>query len=248
MHVRRSLSLLLALSVFAGSSLAANAADRLSVVADEWPPFSGASLPGQGISIDVITAVLTRAGYNVDAQIVPWARIMNGSRNDEYDVVGSLFYDESIAEYMTYGDPFYQTSVKFVQRMGASHDVSSLTALEPYSIAVGDGFLYEEAFDRADHLNKVVVTTALQAVQMVAFDRVDLTLDSEEVVQYALKNGVADLTERVEIMPHILAQHDVHMAVRNSLPNKDKVVADFNRVLEEMRADGSLKAILAKHR
>ena len=149
---------------------------------------------------------------------------------------------------MTYGDPFFQTSVKFVQRAGTAHDVTNLKALQPYSIAVGDGFLYEEGFDRADDLNKVVVTTTLQGVQMVAHDRVDLTLDSEEVVTYALTKEAPDLAARVEILPHVLARHDVHMAVRNSLPGKDALVADFNRVLAEMRADGSLEALLAKHR
>lgn len=222
--------------------------ETLSVVADEWPPFSGASLPNKGISIDVITTVLTRAGYDVQAEILPWARIMNGSREDKYDVIGSLFFDAEIAEYMTYGDPFYQTSIKFVQRAGKAHDVSSLTALKPYSIAVGDGFLYEEQFDRSDDLNKVVVTTTLQAVQMVAHDRADLTLDSEEVINYALTHEASELAERVEILPHVLARHDVHMAVRSSLPQKDKLVADFNRVLAEMRGDGSLDALLAKHR
>lgn len=233
--------------VFALNSWAM-ASDRLTVVADEWPPFSGADLPNKGISIDVITTVLTRAGYTVESEILPWARIMNGSRNDEYDVIGSLFFDDEIAAYMTYGDPFFQTNVKFVQRTGTSHDVSSLAALRPYSIAVGDGFLYEEGFDNATDLNKVVVTTTLQAVQMVAYDRVDLTLDSEEVIRYTLAQDTPELADRIEILSHVLAQHDVHMAVRNSLPHKAQVVADFNRVLSEMMADGSLDALLQKHR
>lgn len=223
------------------------AQDRLSVVADEWPPFSGASLPNQGITVDVISTVLERAGYEVDAQILPWARIMSGSRSGEYDIVGSLFMDADIATYMTYGNPYYQTEVKFVQRVGAGLNVTSLEALAAYSIAVGDGFLYEEAFDRADQLNKVIVTTTVQGVQMVAFDWVDLTLDSEDVVHYAITQEVPDIADRIEILPYVLAEHNIHMAVRNSLPNKDHIVDDFNRVLDEMRADGTLEALLAKH-
>ncbi|MEM6387845.1 MAG: transporter substrate-binding domain-containing protein [Pseudomonadota bacterium] len=224
------------------------AEERLTVVSDEWPPFSGRALPNQGISPDVIKAVLEHAGYDVAVEILPWARIMDGAREGEYDIVGSLFFDPDIAEYMTYGDPFYRTSIKFVQQTGSTHTVHTLAALKPYSIAVGDGFLYESKFDRATDLNKVLVTTTLQGVQMVAAGRVDLTLDSEEVVEFALQNEAPEIADAVEIMPHVLAQHDIHMAVRNTLPNKDKVISDFNRVLAEMKADGRLDALLSKHR
>ena len=61
-------------------ALPALAQKTLSIVADEWPPFSGQALPNKGISVDVISAVLIRAGYEVESKILPWARIMNGSR------------------------------------------------------------------------------------------------------------------------------------------------------------------------
>ncbi|MEM7211623.1 MAG: transporter substrate-binding domain-containing protein [Pseudomonadota bacterium] len=222
-------------------------AQTITVVADEWPPFSGAELPNGGISLDVISTVLERAGYAVNMQVLPWARIMDGSRKGEYDIVGSLFFDSEIAEYMTYGDPFYSTEVHFARQAGAGHTVDGLESLQPYSIAVGDGFLYEERFDRAEDLNKVVVTTALQGLQMVAHGRADLTLDSVEVLQHAIRKDDPSIADRIEIMPFVLATHDIHMAVRNSLPGKDKLVEDFNRVLSEMQEDGSLQKLLRKH-
>lgn len=222
-------------------------AEPITVVADEWPPFSGEQLPHQGISLDVIGTVLRRAGYDVKTEILPWARIMDGSRRGEYDVVGSLFFDAEVAEYMTYSDPFFSTEVRFAKQSGSDHTVSSLESLGPYSIAVGDGFLYEENFDRAENLDKIVVTTALQGLQMVAHGRADLTLDSVEVLQHAILNDDPSIAGRIDFLPYVLASHDIHMAVRNSLPVKDQVVKDFNRVLAEMNADGSLAELLRKH-
>ncbi len=222
-------------------------ADPITVVADEWPPFSGESLPNGGISLDVIATVLRRAGYEVETEVLPWARIIDGSRRGDYDIVGSLFFDPGIASYMTYGDPFYETEIRFAQQTGAGHTVNGLASLRPYSIAVGDGFLYEENFDRAEDLKKVVVTTALQGLQMVAHGRADLTLDSIEVLQYSIKNDDPTIADRIEFLPYVLAAHKIHMAVRNSLPEKDKIIADFNRTLAEMRADGSFAALLKKH-
>ena len=223
------------------------AGERLKVVADEWPPFSGAELPSNGISMDVIATVLREAGYEVDVEILPWVRVINGAKTGEYDVVGSLFFDPEFAKFMTYGDAFYETEVKFVQRKGASHNVGTLDALRPYTIAVGDGFLYEEKFDRAEFLKKIVVTTTLQALQMVAHERADLTLDSEEVVRHSLRFGAPDILERVEIIEDALASHEIHMAVRKDHPKSTEIVADFNRTLSKMRSDGSLNNILVKH-
>ena len=237
----------LAIGLALGLSGTAFADRSIRVVADEWPPFSGDNLPNGGISLDVIATVLRRAGYEVETAILPWARIMDGAPKGDYDVVGSLFYDPEIATYMTYGDPFFSTEVRFLQQAGAGLEVTGLDSLQGHSIAVGDGFLYEEKFDRATNLNKLVVTTALQGIQMVAHGRADLTLDSVEVLNHSIRHGAPEITDAVEFLPFVLATHDIHMAVFGGLENKDQVVADFNRVLAEMREDGSLSELLQKH-
>ena len=229
-------------------ALPARSQEPLRVVADEWPPFSGENLPGRGISIDVITEVLTRAGYSVESEILPWARIMAQARTDTFDIVGSLFADPEIAEFMIYGDPFYQTEVRFLRRAGAPHNPEEFEDLADFSIAVGDGFLYSPEFDRADDLNKIVVTTTLQGIQMVAHDRADLTLDSVEVLQHSIANGAPDIAGDVEVLPFVLATHGVHMAVRQSHPDAARIVDDFNRTLAQMMTDGSLARLLTRHR
>ncbi|WP_299282317.1 transporter substrate-binding domain-containing protein [uncultured Tateyamaria sp.] len=222
-------------------------AQTLSVVADEWPPFSGEALPNGGLSLDVISAVLRRAGYDVDTQVVPWARVIDGAQTGEFDIVGSLFEDAELQTFLSYSDPFFSTDVRLVQRKGDSHSFTTVDELRPFSIAVGDGFVYEADFDRADYLNKVVVTTTLQGVQMVAHGRVDLTLDSVDVIRHAITHDDPALADRVEFAPGVLVSQTLHMGVRHDLEGSTQIIADFNRVLGEMRDDGSLDALLAVH-
>lgn len=240
-------SVLLAAAVWLGAVAGLRADGPVTIVADEWPPFSGSTLHNGGISLDVIATVLRRAGYEVSTQVLPWARIMDGSRRGEYDIVGSLFYDAEIATYMTYADPFFATEVRFVRQADKDHVIDGLASLGQLSIAVGDGFLYEENFDRAENLNKRVVTTMFQAVQMVAHGRADLTLDSVEVLNHAIAQADPAIDDQLEILPFVLATHDIHMAVRNDLLGKDQLVIDFNETLAAMRADGSLAALLKAH-
>ena len=222
-------------------------AEKLTVVADEWPPFSGADLPNKGLSLDVIQTVLERAGYEVEVAVIPWARIMDGARNGTYDIVGSLFHTADLEPHMRYSAPYYTTDVRFLRKVGTDHAYRSLDDLRSYSIAVGDGFLYSDEFDHADYLNKVVVTTTLQSVRMVAHGRADITLDSEEVVRHALEREDPGLLDMVEFLPIPLASRGIHMAVRKSLPNHERIVRDFDRTLLAMQQDGSYDALLAEH-
>ncbi|WP_299046280.1 transporter substrate-binding domain-containing protein [uncultured Tateyamaria sp.] len=246
--MKKCLSLLALAATLLGTVVqVAGDTPTIRAVADEWPPFSGAGLPGRGLSLDVITEVFARAGYTVESDVVPWARIMDGARRSEFDVVGSLFLDEELTAFLDYSDPFYATDVHLVQRTGETYTFTSVPALRPYTIAVGDGFLYEDEFDRADYLNKVFVTTTLQAMQMVAFGRADLTLDSVDVVNYAMRILDPTLASQLEIVPGALTSQNIHMAMRNDFPNRDQVLGDFNAALADMRADGTLDAILDRH-
>lgn len=241
-------SVLLAVAVLLGCLGSLRAEPMVRVVVDDWPPFGGEDLPEGGISLDVITTVLERAGYDTTTEILPFARILNGARNGAYDIVGNLFFEEDLQAHLTFSDPFYETEVRFVQQRGSDHQFTDLESLRPYSIAVGEGYFYEDDFDEAEDLQKVVVTTTIQGIRMVASGRVDLTLDSRDVIDHAIRTEAPALAEQVVYLPRALTVRQIHMAVRNDLPGRDKLLADFNRVLAEMRADGSLDSLLVKHR
>lgn len=226
----------------------AQAQTKIVIVADEWPPFSGNDLPGQGIAIDVSRSVLERAGYAVDIEILPWARVVDGAKSGEHDAVTSLFLDEEMQKSLAYADPFLETRVRFVQRKGAGIEITDLDSLRPYQIVVGKGYLYEPDFDAADYLDKFEVTTLIQGVRMVAAGRADLTLDSEHVVRHAIRVEDPSLAGEVELLDKTLATQRIHIAFSRSRDDHATIVADFNRTLAEMQADGSLDAVLEKHK
>ncbi|WP_298916890.1 transporter substrate-binding domain-containing protein [uncultured Roseobacter sp.] len=223
------------------------AQDSLLIVADEWPPFSGQNLPDKGLSLDITRTALTRAGYDVEVAVLPWARIMSGAQTGEYDVITSLFRDPEIQKVMTYSEPFFETTVRFVQRKGGPITFEGLNSLQAYRIAVAAGYVYEEAFDTADFLDKIEVTTPIQGLRMVAAGRVDLTLDSMEVVRHSIRLQDPDILDQIEFLDPALARQEIHMAVSGFRDDHNRIVSDFNAALQEMREDGSLARLLKKH-
>ncbi len=223
-------------------------AEKLVVVADEWPPFSGERLPNKGISPHIIKTVLEKAGYEIDIKILPWARIMHGSKNGEFDIIGSLFYSEELLPYMDYSDSYYDTDIVFVKKKGSNISYKDLDSLRPYKIAVGDGFLYEPEFDQANYLNKVVATTTLQCIQLVAFGRADITLDSIDVLKYTIENDAKEVKSDLEYIPKKLTTQPLYMAVNNQLKNHKKIIDDFAKTLRLMKKDGSYHKLLKAHK
>lgn len=245
-HMLKRIALVIGLMLVLSS--AARAADVIKVVVDPWAPFGGADLPNGGISLDVITTVLERAGYNVSAEILPWQRAMDGVQSGTYDILGNLFALPELEAHLTFSDPFYETEIRFLAPRGSEFAYRGLDSLRPYTIAVGAGYIYEGEFDAAEDLNKTIVTNVVQGVRMVASGRVDLTLDSVDVLIYTLARKTPELAPQLVILPDRLASQSLHMAIRNSHPMRENILKDFNRVLAEMRADGSLDRLLAAHR
>lgn len=237
----------LLISVLFGTALAAEQRVIRAVV-DDWAPFGGEQLPNGGISLDVMTTVLERLGYEVKPSIVPWERAVEGVKTGDYDVIGNIFYLPELEESITFSQPFFESEVRFIQRRGSGYTFSDLNSLRPYSIAVGAGYFYEEGFDNAEYLNKREVTTVLQGIRMVAGGRVDLTLDSADVLQHLISTELPELADDLEILPTPLAVQHIHMAVRNDFESSEELLASFNSILAEMRADGSLSELFSKHR
>lgn len=76
-HKRRALLAASAAFGWPGLSSAAAAAGPLSLVTGELPPMTMAGEPGQrGVLLDLVEAMLKRAGLDAEPEFFPWARAM----------------------------------------------------------------------------------------------------------------------------------------------------------------------------
>ncbi|WP_278400671.1 substrate-binding periplasmic protein [Stutzerimonas kunmingensis] len=65
-------------------------AEVLRLAGNVWPPYTDRSLPGEGLSVELIRTALGRGGYQVEYIEVPWERALLGLRNFRYDGLDSL--------------------------------------------------------------------------------------------------------------------------------------------------------------
>ncbi|KAF1051794.1 MAG: Lysine/arginine/ornithine-binding periplasmic protein [Stenotrophomonas maltophilia] len=232
--------LLLALCV----PLSAWAAEPLRVVADRWPPYADAQMPGRGLAVHLVSMALTRAGYAIQYAEVPWARALHGIRSGEYDVLVNAWYSPEREVYGEYSEPYLVNRLRLLKRRGSPILFERFADLYQHPIAVVRGYSYSAQFNDDPQLDKIPVVNFAQAVQMLAAGRVDLTLEDELTARYLLERELLEVRDRVEFLPQPLAENPLHILVSRRNPQHAQIVAAFNEALAQMRADGSYDAFM----
>ncbi|HBB21653.1 MAG TPA: amino acid ABC transporter substrate-binding protein, partial [Pseudomonas sp.] len=122
MAMRRLFGLMLLL---ASASLPA---EVLRLAGNIWPPYTDKSLPGEGLSVELIRTALERGGYRVEYIEVPWERALFGLRNGSYDMVNGWPTLKRV-DYTLSSRPFLVNRMRWVQRRGNDFRYDGLDSL-----------------------------------------------------------------------------------------------------------------------
>lgn len=222
-------------------------AEVLRLVADRWPPFTDKTLPGNGLTSELVTQALNRAGYQSRYIEVPWARAISGLKSADYDVVVGAWYSRERMAFAYLSQPYFVNRIRLLQRKGAGIAFTELADLYPYRIAVARGYAYSDAFDNDERLRKVAVIGFANAARMLHAGRVQLTLEDEFVARYHLDRDLQWMRDEVEFVTRPLSDNDLHILIRRSHPEHRNIARLFDQAIVAMKADGSYAAILKRH-
>ena len=225
----------------------AAAAEKLRLVADAWPPFTDINLVNGGLATDLVSTALARAGYASEFEQVPWARALQGIGDGRYDVLVSAWFNKERTLIGEFSNEYLLNRVLFLKRKDSPIEFDSLKALHAYPIAVVRGYAYSSAFDSDPELQKVPVHSFSMAVRMLAAGRVALAVDDEYVARYNLGREVPRVRESVEFLPKPLSENGLHILVSLKNPNHAQIVANFDRGIAAMKADGSYDRMFRLH-
>lgn len=222
-------------------------AQPLRLVANAWPPFTGKELLENGLAVDLVSTALQRAGYPSEYIEVPWARVLRGLEQGDYDVIISAWYSEDRERYGLFSAPYLVNRIRLLRHNRTPVDFNELADLRPFSIAVVRGYSYGAAFDQDQTLTKVPVLDFGQGARMLAAGRVQLALEDELVAQYYLRRDLGKAGSALVFVPKPLQENGLHILVRRTHPQYREIVSGFNRAIIEMRADGTYQRIYERH-
>ena len=231
---------------FAGSVCLADG-NKLNIVADNYPPYYGKELRNGGVLTEIVVAAFKRAGYDVEIKFVPWKRALEGAKAGKHDGLFTLWYRKEREEWFIYSDPIsLATETGFYKRTDKDISFETFEDLKPYTIGVGRGYARPPGFDEAS-LKTSLAKDDEENLRKLHKDRVDLALTDKLVAKYIIDSRIPDAAPDLEWLPPTLHVETNHFAISRKAEDFNTKLADFNRGLAAIEADGTLETIIAKH-
>lgn len=226
----------------------ADQAKDLRVTASPWSPYVSRDLPGHGIAVSIVTTVLKRAGYKPSFALEQWPRDLEGARQGEYDVIASIWFTDERAQDLVFSEPIFENRIKLLVRTDSDIKLSRPEALKGYRVGVVEDYAYTQGAYR--DLPVEIVKSALleENLQKLLAGDIDIAVSDEQVALYTLNNKIPGGIRQIRFARDPLATRQLHMAVSRKRADAGQIASDFNRALQQMKADGSYLDILHQFR
>jgi polar amino acid transport system substrate-binding protein len=236
--------LTLLLSAFLSASLQA---ETIKAAYGDWPPFYDASKKN-GVALDITKAAFKSQGYKLELFVVPWARVNNGVKEQQYDVTLGAWWTEERTKIYDYSEPFLDNAIKFIKRKGDDFEYTDLNSLKGKSVGVVRGYGYESEFLKANSFKRPESNSLVANVRKLVNNRIDLTLEDEIVARATISKQDATLLKKIEFTENALTVNRLHVAAAKKNPRAKTIIAAFNKGLAQIKADGTFDNILAEYK
>lgn len=224
------------------------AAERLSVVVEQYQPFAIEAASGKsGIAVEVVTEAARRAGMELDIQVMPLTRIRMLMQRGSADISiaeSPLWFDEAGRADFVFSEPYARVyeSVYFAQGRGLQ--ITQAADLKGKLVGIHRGYFYA-AFDPLFRDKTVRLDESDDSetlVQKLIKGRIDaLLLDNLELGYVLKKLGMAPSAVVRSIQ---LTDSPVCVMVRKSRAN---VLDVLNPQLRALKTEGMIDRTIRRY-
>ncbi|MGE0623624.1 MAG: substrate-binding periplasmic protein [Pseudomonadales bacterium] len=226
---------------------AARAEETLQVTGSLWSPYIDGDLPEAGLATDLVRTGLTRAGFDIQANVETWSRAYQGVAVGVYDVVVSVWETRARSEDLLFSEPYLMNDIVFLSRADLLVDYQGPADLIGYRIGVERDFAYDEAFDSDPNLTRVVNDHLIQNLLLLRQGKLDLLVGDKWSILYQISEFMPADISAFRILSKPLIRRALRMGVSRTNPNAQEIVSRFDAAMKVMREDGTYNAIVKKH-
>ncbi len=225
---------------------------RATIVLGEeanWPPFTlePEGIATKGLSLALMQLVFERLDVNVKLHLYPMKRVLLLIQQGRIDGATVISRSASRDKFLVYSDPIFQkkgliyfSSPQTLTQWQNYHDLKGLSL----SVVLGNN--YGDEFNAAKAsipLDVIAVRTIEQSFQLLALGRVDAVLAVDWSARAVIKQQA--LFKVVAADKPYFAK-DYHIGIGQASPFAGRL-EDINRVISEIKSDGSLNALLDRY-
>ncbi len=221
------------------------AAEPLALATGEFPPYSGATLPGYGISSQIVQLALREAGHDSVVVFLPWRRAAAMTAKGHY--AGSYPWAKNAEreQLFLYSQPLHDDRIRFFARLDSELDLAENWQGRILCIPAGwDASQVQAQIDRYQ-LRLERPNDMDNCFRMLAAGRLDLTVLNEQVAQSMLQRLGDDQPAIVPVGAEV-ARDRTYFIVSRDYPQAEQLIAAFNNGLARLKADGRYARLLGK--
>ena len=225
-------------------TLAQNHDQPLIFATDHYPPYHSDDIEGGGYIHQAVIEAFKRSGRNIQVQSMPFARALVYTREGEVTGIFTLWYRKERDKYALYSDPLPANDVVFFKRKERLISYTDVQSLKPYTIGTVIAYAYPPAFAGADYLHKEAAKDNSVNMQRLISGRVDLAvMDMKQGIDI-IRTQFAKHCDEIDWIEPPLERNHLYLAVSRRAPEFRQIIADFNRGMAEIKADGTFQKIM----
>ena len=194
-----------------------------------------------GLDIEIGTKLAEKIGVKPDFQETDWDAILAGVDSGRFDIAcNGVGYTEARAEKYNFSTPYVYTH-KVLVVSGDNEDIKKMEDLKGKTTANSPGSTYAEI---AESYGATVTSASTldQTIELLLEGRVDATVNAQVSIEDYLSQHPDANIKVVQVL-----EGDPVAFPMQKTDDAKSLVDEVNKILDEMRKDGSLKDISMKY-
>lgn len=228
-------------------------APTIKIGANVWGPYINNQLPANGLVANLVTTILTRAGYQVEMSFMPWHRVSESLISGELDMSIASWYNETRAQELQFTDAYLENELVIVKRkndnltFNSPAEFKTNIANKGYSLGVFKDYGYGNFFSEIAPLVSLnYFKYDAQMLREIANKKTDLALIDYWCAEQGLANQ-KNIAKHLELMPTPVISQSLHATISLKRSDHKEIAEAFNTTLKAMKEDGSYQQMLDRY-
>jgi len=224
-------------------------AEQYRFVTFHYPPYEFATenLHAEGGIVEVVKAVMSNLGHQVNIRVFPWTRALKMVRTGQADAIFTAYKTPEREQFLDYSkEILFPQAVYFYKKEGGGANFEGdLKALRSKKIGVVSTISYGGIFEQHKaNLQLDRASNLAQSFNKLMKERIDLVPSDRNVAEHTLaKLGISDKIVRIATKLESVPSYIAFTKKRNLTNLRD----DFDRELAKMKLSGEYETILREN-
>ncbi|WP_181905428.1 substrate-binding periplasmic protein [Aestuariispira insulae] len=214
---------------------------------DDFPPYTGAELPEGGLASAIVIAAFAWMNQEVALEYRPWKRGYEETKAGQYLATYPYVKSRDRLVDFHFSDPIFQYErILFERRHPNASQWPDTLRGERLCLPVG----YEVPSVIEDRVIKGTLILIKPSDMDACFkqllrNRTDYVLSDRILGQSIASHHFGAAPQQLTMIEPPVSKQSAHLIIAKNQPDAIKIIADFNRALIALRADGTLDHLVA---